>query len=329
MSDKIKIIELVSIEYVPVEIDSIPGISDLALDYTSSIGGATKPEEGADVTADNVAAGITGQGNLATLNQVDTAQIVANAVTKAKMALLSVDADIIAASAITENKLYTGAVTADKISSNAVTSAKINAGAVIAGKIAANAVTATEINVSTLSAISANCGTLTSGTITGLTIQTSGSANTGVKMSSDLGGLVVYGQTLSVRSTGGSLIGSLGNTYSGFAIITGSGLDILFDSGGSVISYDNFLPAETNVVNIGSSSKRWGNIYTSNVDFASGVYINYSGGYIQSNGQFRVVGSISLTGNLVFENAASITINGRAYYQTTGAYDASKYYLRS
>lgn len=105
---------------------------------------------------------------------------------------------------------------------------------------------------------------------------------------------------------------------------------LAYNDANSISSNCNLVPSSSFIANLGSSDYRWGNVYTSNVDFAGGnAYLNYSGGFIQSNSQFRVVGSINLTGNLTFENNASITIGGRAYYQTTGAYDASKYYLRS
>ena len=164
---------LITIEDVIIDIQDNPGITEPQINYSTAIGGSDAPAEGATKNT----------GALANLDAVDTDQIVAGAITKVKMALASVDADIIAANAITESKLYTGAVTADKIASNAVTSAKIMAGAIVAGKIAAGAVTATEINVSSLSAISADIGTITSGTITGALIQTSISNNTGIKIS--------------------------------------------------------------------------------------------------------------------------------------------------
>ena len=81
-------------------------------------------------------------------------------------------------------------------------------------------VTAVKINVSTLSAISADIGTITAGTITGITItgatiQTSASANTGVKMTA-AGGLDVYGQTADFRDTSGNLKGYVYGGASGF-----------------------------------------------------------------------------------------------------------------
>lgn len=82
------------------------------------------------------------------------------------------------------------------------------------GDIYSNTVTAAKINVAELSAISANIGTITAGTITGLTItggtiQTSASANTGVKMTA-AGGLDCYGQSLEFRDvTTGSYSGHI------------------------------------------------------------------------------------------------------------------------
>lgn len=58
------------------------------------------------------------------------------------------------------SKIYTGSITSDSIAANAITSVKI----------AANAITSDKINVTDLSAISANLGTVTAGSITGVTI---------------------------------------------------------------------------------------------------------------------------------------------------------------
>lgn len=71
----------------------------------------------------------------------------------------------------------TGGITETYIGSNAITTAKIAANAITASQIQANAVTASKISVSSLSAISANIGTVTSGTITGALIRTSSSGD--------------------------------------------------------------------------------------------------------------------------------------------------------
>ena len=65
-----------------------------------------------------------------------------------------------------------------------VDGSQIGALSIIAGNIAASTITAGKLNVSTLSAITANVGTLTSGTITGLILQTDAGATAGIKMDS-------------------------------------------------------------------------------------------------------------------------------------------------
>lgn len=291
MSVKVKQFELDFVEYNPIIIEDIPGISDIALDYSASIGGAEKPEDGADVTSNNPqnVDWLNDAGDLATLDTVDTAQIVNGAVEKVKMALLSVDADILAASAVTENKLYTGAVTVNKLASNAVTSVKILAGAVIAGKIAANAVTANEINVSLLSAISANIGTVTAGTVTGVLIQTSASSNTGVKMSSALGGIVIYGQTLELRDTSNVLYGHIGGSGGYFNIKTESNRNILLDADAGTIHFGSeAAPLNDLGSNLGFYNFRWGNCFTANVTFQNGYYLNKNGNNLKLNGLNRI-----------------------------------------
>ena len=112
------------------------------------------------VTSEGTAANITNQGNLATLDTVNTAQLVDDAITNAKIATNAIQGDVLAANAITENKLASNAVTADKISANSITSAKIAANAVTAAKIAAGTITATEIASNTITSSQINVGTL-------------------------------------------------------------------------------------------------------------------------------------------------------------------------
>jgi hypothetical protein len=60
-----------------------------------------------------------------------------------------------------------GAITANSLATDSVTANAIKAGAVVAASIATGAVTASKINVTSLSAISGNMGTFTSGTTSG------------------------------------------------------------------------------------------------------------------------------------------------------------------
>lgn len=76
-------------------------------------------------------------------------------------------------------------ITTDKIVANAITANEIASKTITANEIASNAVTADKISVNTLSAITANLGSITSGTITGATVRTS-SGTSRIEMSSNL-----------------------------------------------------------------------------------------------------------------------------------------------
>jgi len=175
MSDKIKTFELDSIAYNPVIIENIAGISAPALDYTSSIGGADKPEEGADKTSENTAAGITNQGDLAVLNAINTAQIVDRAIETNKIALLAITEDVLASNAVTASKILAGTITANEIAADTITANEIYSGYVYAGNISA--------------------GQIITGTLSGITI----SGNT----------IYVNGDALRIRDTSSNQVGYL------------------------------------------------------------------------------------------------------------------------
>ena len=100
---------------------------------------------------------------------ISTAKIIDDAVTNALIASDAVNQDSIAANAVTATEIIAGAITSSKLSASAVVAGKIAANAIEAGTIAANAVTANTIDVSNLSAISANMGAITAGTINNTT----------------------------------------------------------------------------------------------------------------------------------------------------------------
>ncbi|KYD09646.1 hypothetical protein [Saccharococcus caldoxylosilyticus] len=89
-----------------------------------------------------------------------------------------IDGSLIVPESILTNALAANAVTAEKIAAGAITASKIAADAVGAQAIAAGAVLAEHINVDSLSAISANLGTVTAGEMTGVVIKTSPTADT-------------------------------------------------------------------------------------------------------------------------------------------------------
>jgi len=78
----------------------------------------------------------------------------------------------------------TGTIAETQIGPEAISTGKLKAGAVVTAKLAAGAVTAEKIAVAELSAITANLGTITAGTITGATFRTSAS-NPKVQMDSE------------------------------------------------------------------------------------------------------------------------------------------------
>jgi hypothetical protein len=126
---------------------------------------------------------VTGKKILA--GEIDTGHIKAGAITSTTIAADAVGAEAIAAGVIVADHIASDAITSDKIVADAITTDKIAANAVTANEIASNAVTADKISVSTLSAITANLGSITSGTITGATVRTS-SGTSRIEMSSNL-----------------------------------------------------------------------------------------------------------------------------------------------
>ena len=91
----------------------------------------------------------------------------------------TITASQIAADAITVSELAANSVTASELAANSVTAADILAGTITATELATGSVTATKISVTNLSAISADLGSITSGTVTGATLQT---ATTGARV---------------------------------------------------------------------------------------------------------------------------------------------------
>ena len=177
---------------------------------------------------------------------------------------------------------------------------------------------------------------LIGGTITGSIIQTSASANTGVKMSSAIGGINVYGETLNILATDGTLYGYVGG-YAGYmALRAVSGRNMLIGADNATVFFNNDVGTAVACGGLlGSSDAPWNTIYGGNMvsnnyyEAGGNQRLYYSSSKWQSSANFKVNGSVNITGNLVFDNAASITINGTAFYVTADPDAAGKYYLRS
>ncbi len=91
--------------------------------------------------------------------EIDTGHLKAGAVTASK----------IAANTITASQIASNTITASEIAANAITASELAANSVTASKILAGEITADKLNVSSLSAITADLGTVTAGILTGVT----------------------------------------------------------------------------------------------------------------------------------------------------------------
>jgi|2_EtaG_2_1085320.scaffolds.fasta_scaffold03884_4 hypothetical protein len=128
------------------------------------------------------------------------------------------------------------------------------------GKITTNSIAADKLSVSTLSAISADMGTITAGTITGATLQTASSGRR-IAMSS------AVNNKISFYNESDTLIGDL--------IVTGSASEgelnlLLVDGAGLTMGYGTGV-SSSNFFSLGSGGGGWSSAGTSGVSF-NGVY---------------------------------------------------------
>tara|TARA_X000001388_G_scaffold64_3_gene128 strand:- start:11663 stop:12949 length:1287 start_codon:yes stop_codon:yes gene_type:complete len=177
------------------------------------------------------------------------------------------DGGIISADTITATQIDANTITASEIAADTITATQIAAGTITATELDAGAVTAAKINVTELSAIVADLGTITAGTITGGLIQTAAS---GARVELATTGLNAYKadgtQTVDVNTDGTFRFGPSGGnniawdnstiTVTGNIIATGNIED------GAVTS-----PVEnTTTFNAEQSSGSANIVYTNNID---------------------------------------------------------------
>jgi hypothetical protein len=147
------------------------------------------------VTAAKITALTITAGQIAALT-ITGAKIAAETITGGKIVAGTITAGLIAAEAIEAAAIKSEAVTSAKIAANTIVAADIAAetitgekiaGATITGaKIVAGTILAEKLNVAELSAITANMGAITAGTITGATFRT---ASTDPKVQMDATGV--------------------------------------------------------------------------------------------------------------------------------------------
>ena len=114
--------------------------------------------------------GYTATDNTPMLNLLENAltgtHIQANAISSSELQALAVSTAHIQANAITSIHILAGSILAAHIQANAITAAHIQAGSITGDRIVAGAIIASHLSVADLSAVSANMGNLTAGTIT-------------------------------------------------------------------------------------------------------------------------------------------------------------------
>ena len=179
-------------------------------------------------------------------------------------------------------QIATGSLTATQIRANTIDTGQIAANAITVNEIASGQITASEINTASfnttgLSAINANIGSITSGTITGTTIQTS--ANSGVSRyvldSNDAKFYGVSGDSPSIYFYNG------GSNQYRLRSTTGYVYENYFDDLFFWMSTNYHVNAFNNGnTDWGTNSYRWRNGY-----FAGDVY--YNGGNTGSDSRLK------------------------------------------
>jgi hypothetical protein len=155
----------------------------------------------------------------------------------AALAAGSITAAKIAAGTITATQIASGTITATQIASNTITAGNIAGGTITGAKIAAGTITASNLSVGTLSAISANLGTVTAGTLTAVTVQSSGGDmvinNSGITLggSQSTAGAIKFSGGPQIYTTGSYLVVDGSGASTGVALVGNAHVSGLAGSG--------------------------------------------------------------------------------------------------
>lgn len=123
------------------------------------------------VTATEIAAGAITTAKLGA-GAVTANELAAGAVTTVKLAAGAVTANELAANSVTAGKIAASTITGDKIAGSTITGDRMVANTITGDKVAASTIDATRLSVASLSAITANLGTVTAGWVSGLKFTT-------------------------------------------------------------------------------------------------------------------------------------------------------------
>lgn len=181
-------------------------------------------------------------------------------------------------------------ITADNIAADSITANEIAANTITAGEIFAGTITATEMTIAQLSAISADLGTITAGTVTGVTIQTATSGARIVMNNSDFRVYDSSALRIHLSPTGDGTNPELrfydsdASDYFSIKGTTSGGnhyMDFLetWGSGDREVRFEMAItPKDTETHSLGKDGYTWNGVYTSKISRDGVDYIELLSG---------------------------------------------------
>jgi len=211
------------------------------------------------ITSAQIAAGTITAANIAS-GTITTTQIAANTITGGN----------IAGSTITGGNIAGSTITGTNIAGGTITGGNISGGTITGGNIAGNTITADKLTVTSLSAISANLGTINAGTINGIAIN--GSTITASCATMDANGfsLTAGGSTCQWYKWNNSQVGMNWDGGAWFYIRGSTNLEM--DWGNNQIFFQNVTQGAIRITNW----QGYGNRYVC-VDNSGNLYLGTGG----------------------------------------------------
>jgi hypothetical protein len=294
----------------------------------------TQPTDNADVTGSNTALDIIGQGDLALLNSVDTAQIVNNAieslainagaVTASKLAVASIDAlGNLNSNSVDTAQIVNNAIESLAINAGAVTSAKTAIAAIdsTSGNLVANSVTSSQIVAGSITAAEIQTGSITSALIAANTI-VAGDISTGTITASEIAVGTITASEIAAGSITSALIAA--NTIVAGDILTGTITATQIATG--TITASEIAAGSITATEINANYAYVGNLSASQITTGSISADRIYGGTIvgstiSTNGYVRARGGVSVPGYSPYTAAGLFNDSG---YQQFGLAGISK-----
>jgi hypothetical protein len=148
--------------------------------------------------------------------------------------------------------------------------------------------------------------------------------------------ITVYGTgNFEVRDTSGNLYGTIGGDDGYFNLKAVSGRNMSIGASNATVFFANHVgTAISGGGLLGSSSAPWNTIYGGNL-VSNNLYATGSASSIKYSGsKWNIASDTNVTGSIYASGAiecitARIKVGAYDFYPTTGAYNSSKYYLRT